>query len=231
MYHSVESMPKETIMRSLHVPPRSFKFQMWMLKILGYQGLSIRELKPYLDGKKKGKVVGITFDDGYQNILINAGPILKNFNFTATCYLVSKCVGSSNTWDLSKGITQRPLMTEAEIHSWIELGMDIGAHTQTHADLTSITEEEAQKEIAGCKTELENIYKVKVTDFCYPFGRFNKSVSNMTKDCGYLSATTMKRGRVNSQSDNYMLPRIPINHRTLPHLFLAKMLTSYEDRR
>ena len=84
MYHSIESMPKSTVMRSLHVPPRRFKFQMWLLKILGYQGLSIRELKPYLDGIKKGKVVGITFDDGYQNILFNAAPILNKYNFTAT---------------------------------------------------------------------------------------------------------------------------------------------------
>ena len=71
----------------------------------------------------------------------------------------------------------------------------------------------------------------KVTDFCYLFGRFNESVCNMTKDSGYLSAVSMIRGRVNSKSNRFMLPRIPINHRTLPHLFLAKILTKYEDRR
>ena len=231
MYHSIESMPKSTIMRSLHVPPRRFKFQMWILKKLGYQGLSIRKLKPYLDGEKNGKVVGITFDDGYQNILLNAAPILKKYNFSATCYIVSESVGSSNTWDLNNGITQRPLMTETEINSWLKLGMDIGGHTKTHADLTAISKLKAQKEISDCKRELEKIYKVKVTDFCYPFGRFNESVCNMTKDSGYLSATSMRRGRANSKSNRFMLPRIPINHRTLPHLFLAKILTKYEDRR
>ncbi len=82
MYHSIESMPRTTIMRSLHVSPRRFKFQMWMLKFLGYQGLSLKNLKPYLDGDKQGKVVGITFDDGYQNNLINAAPILLKYNFS-----------------------------------------------------------------------------------------------------------------------------------------------------
>jgi peptidoglycan/xylan/chitin deacetylase (PgdA/CDA1 family) len=231
MYHSIESMPQSTIMRSLHVPPRRFKFQMWLLKVLGYKGLSLRELKPYLDGEKKGKVVGITFDDGYQNILLNAAPILKKYNFSATCYIVSESVGSSNTWDLNNGITQRALMTETEINSWLELGMDIGGHTKTHADLTTISKLQAQNEISDCKSELEKKYKVKVTDFCYPFGRFNELVCNMTKDSGYLSATTMQRGRANSKSNKFMLPRIPINHRTLPHLFLAKILTKYEDRR
>ena len=77
MYHSIESMPKSTIMRSLHVPPRRFKFQMWLLKILGYRGLSLKELKPYLDGYKHGKVVGITFDDGYKDHIDYVLPELK----------------------------------------------------------------------------------------------------------------------------------------------------------
>jgi peptidoglycan/xylan/chitin deacetylase (PgdA/CDA1 family) len=231
MYHSIESMPKSTIMRSLHVPPNSFKLQMRLLHLLGYKGLSLRELKPYLDGEKTGKVVGITFDDGYKNNLINAAPILVKYSFSATCYIVSECIGSSNTWDLNKGITQRPLMTKKEIIEWINLGMDIGGHSKTHADLTNICEQEAKEEIYGCKIDLENFFNVKVEDFCYPFGRFNDLISNIAKDSGYLSATTMKRGRVSFESSKYILPRIPINHRTLPHLFLIKLFTNYEERR
>jgi len=53
----------------------------------------------------------------------------------------------------------------------------------------------------------------------------------MTKEAGYLSATSMQRGRASNMSNSFMLPRIPINHRTLPHLFLAKVLTKYEDDR
>lgn len=231
MYHSIESMPKSTVMRSLHVPPRRFKFQMWLLRILGYKGLSLKELKPYLDGNKHGKVVGITFDDGYQNNLLNAAPILTKYNFSATCYIVSGRIGLSNSWDLDNGITQRPLMTEYEIKEWLNLGMDIGAHTRTHVDLTNISEEKAYKEINDSKKQLEKKFNITVTDFCYPFGRFNESIYSMTKKSSFLTATSMQRGRVNFQSDMYMLPRIPINHRTLPHLFLVKILTKYEDKK
>tara|TARA_B100000795_G_scaffold270020_1_gene261947 strand:- start:20544 stop:21266 length:723 start_codon:yes stop_codon:yes gene_type:complete len=231
MYHSIELMPKSTIMRSLHVSPRRFKFQMWMLKFLGYQGLSLKNLKPYLDGDKQGKVVGITFDDGYQNNLINAAPILLKYNFSATCYIVSDSLGTSNTWDLNNRITQRPLMTEIEINKWLNLGMHIGAHTKTHADLTCISKAKAQQEINDSKNDLEQKFKVVISDFCYPFGRFNESICSFTKSAGYLSATTMIRGRANTKSNKYQLPRIPINHHTLPHLFLAKILTKYEDRR
>jgi len=231
MYHSIESMPKSTIMRSLHVPPKRFKFQMWMLKMLGYRGLSLKELQPYLDGDKQGKVVGITFDDGYQNNLIYAAPIMIKYNFSATCYIVSENIGSSNSWDLNHNITQRPLMTEGEIHQWISLGMDIGAHTKTHVDLTSISEHEATEEIVECKEYLEKIFNVEVSDFCYPFGRFNELICNIVKNAGYISATSMLRGKAKFQSNRFQLPRIPINHRTLPHLFLTKIITKYEDRR
>ena len=231
MYHSIESMPKSTVMRSLHVPPRRFKFQMWMLNKLGYKGLSLNKLKPYLDGEKHGKVVGITFDDGYQNNLINAAPILLKYNFSATCFIVSESIGTSNTWDLDKKITQRPLMSKNEIQEWLNLGMDIGAHTKTHADLTSISLDKVQEEMYECKRDLEFFFKVPVSDFCYPFGRFNESILNEARNSGYLSAVTMQRGKADTRTNRYKLPRIPVNHHTLPHLFLAKILTNYEMTR
>ena len=231
MYHSVEAMPRSTVMRGLHVPPKRFEIQMWLLNMLGYKGLSMRELTPYLEGKKIGKVVGITFDDGYQNSLINAAPILKKYNFSATCYLVSQRIGAYNTWDLDKGLTKLHLMTQSEIQEWLNLGLDIGAHTQTHSLLEELSEQQAQEEIFNCKSELEQMFKVSIKDFCYPYGRFNEPLLNMVKEAGYTTATTMSRGRATSQSNKLTLPRIPITHHTLPHLFLAKILTKYEHKR
>ena len=231
MYHCIESAPKSTVMRSLFVPPGRFKFQMWLLKAMGYKGLSLRDLRPYLEGGKKGKVVGITFDDGYQNNLIHAAPILKKFNFTATCYIVSDRVGDFNSWDLINKITQKPLMTKYEILKWIDLGMDIGAHGKSHLDLTSISEKKAYEEMSESKANLEFFFNVVVSDFCYPYGRFNDKIYNFAKEIGYLSSVTMVRGKADFKSDKHKLPRIPVNYRTMPYLFLAKILTKYEDRK
>ena len=231
MYHSVELMPRSTVMRGMYVSPKRFYFQMFLLKILGYKGLSMRELEPYLQGKKSDRVVGITFDDGYLNNLNNAAPILKKFNFTATCYLVSEFLGTSNLWDKPKGITQKPLMTVDEVKEWLAFGMDIGAHTQTHIDLKLVNKGEAEREINLCKRDLEEKFDVSIVDFCYPFGSFDNSICNIVKRAGYSSATTMIRGRSNNKSNKLKLPRIPITYHTLPHLFLIKLLTRYEDRR
>ena len=224
-------MPKDTVMRSLHVPPRKFRFQMFLLKILGYKALSISNLRPYLNGEKFGKVVGITFDDGYQNNLINAAPVLKKYNFNATCFIVSNCLGSSNIWDIGKGITQRSLMTENEVKKWVELGMDIGSHTNMHPDLTAISKEEAIDEIIKSKKKLERLFKISVSDFCYPFGIHNKSIVSMVEKSGYLSGVTMTRGRASEKSDMLTLPRVPVNHRTPHYLFLLKIFSGYEDNK
>jgi peptidoglycan/xylan/chitin deacetylase (PgdA/CDA1 family) len=231
MYHSIAIKPKSTVMRSLHVSPKRFRFQMKLLNFLGYKGLSMSELTPYLEGKKNGKVVGITFDDGYQNNLINAAPILKKYNFSATCYLVSKRIGTFNIWDQDKGIAHNSLMTQSEIQEWLNLGLDIGAHSQTHPILEELSMQQSREEIFTCKNDLEQMFKVTIKDFCYPFGRFNEAIVSMVRDAGYETATTMRRGRASTQSSKLKLPRMPVTHHTLPLLFLAKILTNYEDKR
>ena len=35
----------------------------------------------------------ITFDDGYKDLIINALPLLKKYNFKATCFIVSDLIG------------------------------------------------------------------------------------------------------------------------------------------
>jgi len=231
MYHSIEKMPKGTPLRSLHVSPNLFKIQMLILKILGYKGLSMGELEPYLLGEKKGKVVGITFDDGYQNIAKNALNILKKNNFSATCFIVANHIAKNNSWDIKKGLPKLNLMNSSEVKNWINSGMEIGSHTLNHPDLTNCSPKELQNEILDSKNKLEKKFNVCIKHFCYPYGRFNTDVINSVKKFGYFSATTVKRGRAQSYSDLYTLPRVTISHRTYPHLFILKILSSYEEGR
>ena len=39
MYHSIADVPKDTKMRSLHVPPKRFILQMRLLKLIGVLSL------------------------------------------------------------------------------------------------------------------------------------------------------------------------------------------------
>ena len=51
--------------------------------------------------------------------------------------------------------------------------------------------------------------------------KFDQIINNKLMSCG----------RATPQSNKLTLPRMPITHHTLLHLFLAKILTKYEDKR
>lgn len=229
MYHSIFKMPKGAIMRSLHVSPKRFNFQMRMLKFFGYRGVSMSELHHHLLTGNNEKIIGITFDDGYRNNVLNALPILKKLGFTATIYIVSKSIDGTNHWDASKGINEQQLLNKEEIHNWINSGMEIGSHTQTHKDLTKCSQDQLYKEITESKFDLENQFDIPIKHFCYPYGNFNESIIEIVKKAGYKTSTTTVRGRSKPTNNAFELPRVSITHHTLPHLFLMKIFTKYED--
>lgn len=191
----------------------------------------MHDLEPYLQGKSKGKVVGITFDDGYQNNVKNALPVLTKYGFTATCYGVSSMIGGTNSWDLDIGVAQKPLMTASDWRTWLQAGMDIGSHTRTHADLTKLSSPDAFDQITDSKRELENSLGCEVRHFCYPYGRFDASHGQMAKQAGYITATTTQRGRIHPSDDRYTLRRVLVAQATPLLQFGLKIATPYEDRR
>ena len=229
-YHQIDlAPPPPAAFRSLYVAPDSFARQMRWLKRLGYRGLSMRDLMPYLRGEKVGKVVGLTFDDGYCNNLHHALPVLQDCGFTATCYVISQLLGKANVWDLSNGVKQSDLMSPEQIRTWSQAGMEIGAHTQNHCQLTSLPDEDALREISASKEELADLIGREVEHFCYPYGIYEARHTAMAKSAGYQSATTTRRGKVQPGADLFQLHRIPVVRSTYLPQFLLKLLTEYEN--
>lgn len=230
-YHQIEDpAPKGTPFRSLRVAPDRFESHMKWLHRLGWQGLSMSELMPYLKGERLGKVFGITFDDGYLNNLEFALPVLNDLGFSATCYLVHDLIGRTNSWDRSLGIEEVALMDVSEIQEWIQGGMEVGSHTLSHAHLSTLSESEAWSEIEGSKKALEDRLGLPIAHFCYPYGEFTKVHSSMAQRAGYVSATTTQRGRASLKANPWTLPRVPVHRSSSTPQLLWKMMTRHEDR-
>lgn len=231
-YHQIDAAPaRGAPFRSLYVSPAAFARQMAMLALLGYRGLSMPAVLPYVTGEKAGKVVGITFDDGYSNNLFHALPVLQRHGFTATCYFVSQRLGRTNDWDAALGIAQTPLMNASQLRDWAAAGQDLGAHSRNHVRLNAVSDSVAREEIAASKAELEQLSGVPVRHFCYPFGEYSPQHVEMVREAGYDTATTTQRGRARMGDDLLQLPRAPVvRATTAPGLWL-KLATAYEDRR
>ncbi len=232
VYHQIDQPPpKSQPFRSLYVTPAAFARQMRLLHWLGYKGLSMSDLQPYLLGKRSGKVVGITFDDGYVNNLTHALPVLVRHQFSSTCYAVSALAGTTNLWDKGIGVAQTPLMNGAQMRQWVAEGQEIGSHTRTHADLMASSDEACRIEIVEGKAELERLLADRVNHFCYPYGHYEAGHVGMARAAGFETATTTQQSRCHTGADLLQIPRVPVLRSTSLPLFWLKIATAYEDRR
>ena len=235
MYHQVDSEPpKGSPMRGLVVSPLTFARQMAVLNSLGYRGKSMGDLLPYLKGEKGGKVFGITFDDGYENNLRCALPVLNRYGFSSTCYIVANEIGKTNSWDLERGVLQVPLMNVKQLQAWVDAGQEVGSHTLNHVNLETLSQANQAHEISQSKAQLEALVQQKagIQHFCYPYGGLNITAVQNVRAAGYLTATTTVRGRVvQGQSDDLLLPRVLVSRTTTWMQLLLKCLTRYEDKR
>ena len=79
LYHSISD---DNSMMSLKL--NIFENQIKYLKKNGYTSINFDEI----DQSKKKQII-ITFDDGYKDVFVNALPILKKYEFKATCFFVT----------------------------------------------------------------------------------------------------------------------------------------------
>lgn len=214
VYHQISALPQRNApYQGLYVHPDSFRRQMQCLKYLGYRGLSVKDAWPYLRGEKNGKIVVITFDDGFLNTLENAAPVLADCGFTATNYFVANQIGGGNVWDRKEGIPTSPCMNVSQMREWAAMGNEVGAHTLDHVLLTETPAVEARRQIFESKLVLEDMLGSAVTNFCYPYGGNDRVHREMVQEAGYRSAVTTVSRSSKPDDELYGIPRLYIRYR------------------
>jgi peptidoglycan/xylan/chitin deacetylase (PgdA/CDA1 family) len=228
-YHNIDRAPPGARLQRLYVTPQQFDLQLRTLQRCGFRGVSIDTAVAALATGSDDRLIGLTFDDGYVDNLTVAMPILQKYGFTATCYVVSECIGTYNQWDAEQLNVRKPLMTVAQLRQWADAGMEVGSHTRTHPRLDQLDPGPAYDEIADSRTALMQLLGREVKHFCYPYGRFLPAVANSVRMAGYQSAVSTLRGIARASDDLYSLPRVSVHGDGSFIKFLLKVLTSYED--
>jgi peptidoglycan/xylan/chitin deacetylase (PgdA/CDA1 family) len=200
----------------------------WLVR-LGYTGVSVSEgLQRLRTGTADGCVV-LTFDDGYLDNLIHAVPVLAQYGFGATCFIVSDCVGRHNEWDAQWLGVRKPLMDASQLRQWLECGFELGSHTRSHPRLHELTHERAAAEIAGSRVALQALTGAAIEHFCYPYGECNPALAAAVRAAGYQSAVTGRRGRARASDDPFLLPRLSIAGGKSLLKFVLRVATPYAD--
>ncbi len=223
-YHRVVTVPLFNTKHGIWVKAQNFKEQMKLLASKGYHTISLDMLASKTQLPQKPII--ITFDDGYQDNYLYAFPILKEYGFTATIFLVSGQISGVNQWDIPSGEESANLLSIDEIQEMAEYGISFGGHTVTHPHLPQLSMNKAREEIVQCKKALEKIIKQEGTSFCYPYGEFNPEIKQIVRDAGFNSACACNTNKTN---DLYELGRRQIFPETGLSGFFRKIQSWYPE--
>jgi hypothetical protein len=200
------------------------------LKNQGYQGIHLSEMLEGLSaGRNMSNHVVITFDDGYRDFLTEGFAILKQCGFTATVFLVTDRIRKTPT--RHEGVDY---LTWGDVRQLYSEGMRFGSRTVTHPDLRSLEPEQIEYEIGYSKEVIEQELGEAVDSFSYPFPfpeedrDFVRFIGDALENQGYKNGVSSIIGRAHQHSNQFSLPRVPINSWDTPELFRAKVLGGYD---
>lgn len=199
LYHSVSDTATPAY-RQFTIDPETFALQMDLLVASGRTVLTVGHFTALWrsGAEMPERPVVLTFDDGYRDMYTTAFPVLRAHGFKAVSYVVSGFVGSPSS------------VTVDQVQQMNANGIEIGAHTVSHADLTRISPAERHREVFDSKASLEALLGHPVLDFCYPSGRVDDAVVREVEAAGFETATTTQPGVLHSAGDRFTWTRVRV---------------------
>lgn len=101
-------------------------------------------------------------------------------------------------------------MTWNQVRDLKAAGMEVGAHSMSHARLVHVPPERAYEELAQSKQLIEKELGAEVPLLAYPAGNHNQDVVDLAREAGYAAAFTTASGAVRPGSDPFRLPRVGV---------------------
>lgn len=220
MYHSLDGSGSV-----VSVPPEQFAAQMALLAERGLRGITLREALNYRaqSGQWPAKCVVLTFDDGFANNHAHAFPVLARHGFTATVFVVTRHVGRRNDWAPPlERLGLLPLMDWSQLGELTAAGWEIGAHTHTHPDLSSLNRRLIDEEMHRSQREIEDHLYRPAETFAYPFGKFSRKAVRLAAERFRASCTTVLKWAGSDRA--WVLPRIDAYYLRAPSRFASVVL-------
>jgi peptidoglycan/xylan/chitin deacetylase (PgdA/CDA1 family) len=189
--------------------PQSFRRGLRHLREAGYRSISLLQAGECINRRQPfpERSFVITFDDGYESVYSQALPVLRELNFSATVFLTTGRKAHQAIDERLPSLENRQMLSWREISEMQKVGIEFGAHTLTHPDLTRLSPPEIDREIGDSKKRIEDALGVPVATFAYPFGRYDERSREIA--AGYFaSASSDRLGITRLQSDRYALERV-----------------------
>lgn len=197
LYHHVEHSPDPT---KYSIDIQLFEDQMELISQRGYRSITHMQLRQaiYEGALLPPKPILITFDDGHVDNFVNAFPIMQSHGLTGTIYIVANRLDSDG------------FLSVDQLNAMIEAAWEVGSHSMTHIDLTTLQPEELRVEILDSRLLLEDRLGIEVRSFAYPLGRFNETIISKIENYGYRTGMGLGKNISHNASTIYYLSRLDV---------------------
>lgn len=204
MYHYISVPPGDAdIYRlNLSVTPEAFREQMAWLRENGWETITLYDLLYALTQGRElpAKPVILTFDDGYADNYENAFPVLQEFGFVGTFFILSGPTdrGEPNymTWDMLREMSAA--------------GQDIEAHGREHIDLSGRDYDFLVYHLLGPSESIQAELGYTPRFLAYPSGLYDEATMTVAASAGYWGAVTTHVGVGHDSSALFELERLRI---------------------
>ena len=233
MYHRVINNSENEGIYGTYIYENIFRQHMQYLKDNNFDVITFEDLNKIgwrNRFQRNKKYIMITFDDGYVDNYNLAFPILKEFGFKATIFLMGE--STYNEWDVNAGGEKKfELMDKFMIKEMQDYGIEFGAHTFNHPKLNKLSEEEIRYQIVDVKKPLEEKIEKEIITFAYPYGILNDYAKKMARKAGYTFTVSTDSGSVCLSDDLYQIRRIAIFPNTNLFSFKRKVAGNYNFKK
>ncbi|MBD8047211.1 MULTISPECIES: polysaccharide deacetylase family protein [Clostridium] len=215
-YHSIQKNGENELMMN----PELFRSQIQWLKDNNYTSLTLEELYNYIkfNTPVPEKSVVITLDDGYVDNYTNAMPIINEFDFDATIFMVSDFINNPN------------FLTENQLKELEKNKITIESHTVNHLNLANISREKQKEELEESKKHLGSLLNKSVDYIAYPYGSYTDDTKDIAVETGYKMGFSTNSGWASGNSDLFSIPRVYMSDFYDMNEFIRRMTTPEYDK-
>jgi len=171
----------------------------------------------------------VTFDDAYQNIVVNALPALQTRRIPASVFVVPDMLGrTTHLSDTSTSSSDdRKVMAIEDLQSLSSDWVTIGSHSLTHPYLTTLSPKEALHELTESRRVLEEALHRPVGLFCFPYGACSEELFRLCRHVGYDRVFTTIPQFAFSDSSEFVTGRVRVDPTDWRLEFRLKLLGAY----
>lgn len=217
MYHHIDNPPPDAgaLQHDLSVTPENFEAQLRYLKQQGYESITLNDLTLYLTVGKPlpSKPIVFTFDDGYVDAYTHAFPLLQQYDFGGTFFLVSAPIDAQNpdflSWD--------------QVKEMCAAGMRFEPHSYDHPDMRNRGFQFVVFQILAPKEAIEARTGERCRFFAYPSGRYDDYVIEVLRSAHYWGAVLTEQGATQNTDGLYTLQRVRIQGGDDLDMFIRKL--------